>query len=152
MGKILMVLASLVFASAAFAQSASHPENDGLERELIAKSNSVLRALKAKDAPSLDQLLTDDFRMVASEGRISGKRELVGAAREGTLVNFMFYSPELTPIDRGSALLTYNVIVDMPEGDDGPAPRYQKVSNLWVRQEGEWKLKFEQFTPLRPVD
>jgi hypothetical protein len=64
----------------------------------------------------------------------------------------MFYGPELTPIDQDSALLTYDVIFDMPEGDDGPAPRYQKVSDLWVRQGGEWKLKFEQFTPLRSVD
>jgi hypothetical protein len=150
MRKILAVLVSL--ASVALAQSASHSETNPLEQELIAKSNSVLQALKAKDVPSLNQLLADDFRMIASDGHIHGKRELVGAARRGFLLNFMFYGPELTPIDQDSALLTYDVIFDMPEGDDGPAPRYQKVSDLWVRQGGEWKLKFEQFTPLRSVD
>jgi hypothetical protein len=152
MGKILMVLVSLAFASAALAQSASHSANPALEAELIAKSNSVLQALKAKDAPSLAELLTDDFRVVTSEGRIHDKRERLGEARRGTLVNFMFYGPELTPVDRDSALLTYNVIVDTPEGDEGTSPRYQKASDLWVRQGGEWKLKFEQFTPLRSVD
>jgi len=150
MRKILAVLVSL--ASVALAQSASHSENHALEQELSAQSKSVLQALKAKDVPSLNHLLTDDFRMVASDGHVHGKRELVGEAGEGILVNFMFYGPQLTSIDQDSALLTYNLIVDMPEGDDGPAPRYQKVSDLWVRQGGEWKLKFEQFTPLRSVD
>jgi len=151
MRKILAVLVSL--ASLALAQSTSQPEHDALAGELIARSKSVLEALKAKDAASLNQLLADDFRVVSGEGDIHGKRELVGAAREGVLINFMFYDPELTPIDRDTALLTYNVILDMPEGDDGRAPRYQKVSDLWVRQQGgDWKLKFEQFTPLRSAD
>jgi hypothetical protein len=48
--------------------------------------------------------------------------------------------------------VTYNLIVTMPEGDDQWAPRYQKISDLWVRSGNEWRLKFEQATPLRPVD
>jgi hypothetical protein len=150
MRKILAVLVSL--GSLAFAQSTSHSENHAMEQDLIAKSNSVLQALKAKNVASLNQLLTDDFRIVASDGESYGKRERLGEARQGILVNFMFYGPQLTSIDQVSALLTYNLIMDTPESDDGSAPRYQKVSDLWVRQGGEWKLKFEQFTPLRSED
>jgi hypothetical protein len=41
----------------------------------------------------------------------------------------------------------------MREGDDpGMAPRYQKVSDLWVKQGSDWRLKFEQATPVRPID
>jgi hypothetical protein len=32
------------------------------------------------------------------------------------------------------------------------APRYQKVSDLWVKQGSDWRLKFEQATPVRPID
>jgi hypothetical protein len=30
-------------------------------------------------------------------------------------------------------------------------PVYNKVSDLWVRQGGDWKLKFEQVTPMRSM-
>ena len=79
--------------------------------------------------------------------------ELLGAAQEGMLRDFQFYSAEVVPIDSNSALVTFNLVVDMPEGDDpGMAPRYQKVSDLWVREGNDWRLKFEQATPVRPVD
>jgi hypothetical protein len=73
--------------------------------------------------------------------------------QDGILRDFKLYEPKAIQIDSASALLTYNAILDMREGDEpGMAPRYQKISDLWVRQGDEWRLKFEQATPVRPVD
>jgi hypothetical protein len=119
---------------------------------LIAKSKSVLQNVKSKDVTALNAVLSNDFRIVWSDGKLHEKSELLGAAQEGMLRDFQFYSADVIPIDSDSAVVTFNLIADMPEGDDGLAPRYQRVSDLWVREGGDWRLKFEQATPVRPID
>jgi len=108
--------------------------------------------LKTKDVNTLNQLLAGDFKQITSAGRAEDRGELVSEAGEGSLRDFTIYNPEFIVIDDNSAIVTYNLIVTMPEGDDQWAPRYQKISDLWVRSGNEWRLKFEQATPLRPVD
>ena len=119
---------------------------------LIANSRAVPQFMKAKDIEGLKSLLADDFRIVGSDGRLHEKGEILGAAQEGALRDFMFYDPEVIQIDADTVLVTYNLIVTMPEGDDLLSPRYQKISDLWVRRGSAWRLKFEQATPLRPID
>lgn len=119
---------------------------------LIEKSKAVSAAEKAKDVETLKTLLAPDFRSIGSEGKSHEKSDLLGDAKDGNLKDFTFYDPQVTQIDSGVALVTYNLIVTMPEGDDLRAPRYQKISDLWVRLGSDWRLKFEQSTPLRPID
>ena len=119
---------------------------------LIAKSKAIPQLMKAKDVEGLKSLLADDLRIVGSEGRVHEKGEILGAAQEGALRDFMFYDPQVIQIDADTALVTYNLIVTIPEGDDLLSPRYQKISDLWVRKGNDWRLKFEQATPLRPID
>ncbi len=135
------------------AQAPQSAGNSGpLAQSLIANSNAVHSLTKSKNVSALRLLLTDDFQNVSSDGKLHGRSELVGNAEEGTLHDFQFYDPRVMQIDADTALVTYNLIVSMPEGDDLLAPRYQKISDLWVRQGSEWRLKFEQATPLRPID
>ena len=144
---------TLLMLPAAVAQSAPpSADSSSLAQQLTAKSKAVLQNMKSKDVTALNALLSNDFRIVWSDGKLHEKGELLGAAQEGMLRDFQFYNAEVVPIDRDSTLVTFNLIVVMPEGDDDVAPRYQKVSDLWVRQGGDWRLKFEQATPLRPID
>jgi len=137
----------------AVAQSAASSQDPGsLAQQLIAKSKSVLQNMKSKDVIALNSLLSNDFRIVWSDGKLHEKGELLGAAQEGVLRDFQFYNAEVVPINSDSAIVTFNLIVAMPEGDDDVAPRYQKISDLWVRAGDDWRLKFEQATPLRPID
>jgi hypothetical protein len=152
MKRRVVALAIMTFSSAAvFAQSSPRPQ-DPVTAALIAKSKSVIQAMKSKNAAALNAVVADDFRIVSSDGKVHGKGELLGAAQEGELQDFMFYGAQVIEVDSQSAIVTYNLILTMPEGDDGMAPRYQKVSDLWVRQGEDWRLKFEQATPLRPID
>ncbi len=144
---IIVVVICGALSSFAHAQAVSSQTDT-----LIAKSKAIPQFMKAKDVEGLKRLLADDFRIVGSEGRIHGKGEILGAVQEGFLQDFMFYNPQVIQIDADTALVTYNVIVTIPEGDDVLSPRYQKISDLWVRQGNDWRLKFEQATPLRPID
>jgi hypothetical protein len=152
MTRIPVLSLCLLLCSLCYAQAPSPTADGELAQTLIAKSKSVLQNVKSKDVAALNALLSNDFRIVWSDGKLHEKGELLGAAQEGMLRDFQFYSAEVVSIDGDSALVTFNLIVDMPEGDDDRAPRYQKVSDLWVRQGDDWRLKFEQSTPLRPID
>ncbi len=151
MAKIFALALLVLIAVSAAAQSALSQE-DPAAQAIISKSKAVVEALKSKDTATLKTLVADDLRLVSSAGHVYGKGELMGAAQEGVLRNFQFYGAEVIPIDRDSRVVTFNLIVDMPEGDDDLAPRYQRISDLCVRQGGDWLLKFEQATPLRPID
>ena len=144
----------LFFSANVLAQTGQSTESSGsLVQVLMAKSTEVQSLRKSKDVNGIKLLLTDDFDYVGGDGRLHHRDELLGDMQDGTLRDFKLYEPQAVQIDSNAALLTYNAIIDMREGDDpGMAPRYQKVSDLWVKQRNEWRLKFEQATPVRPVD
>jgi len=144
----------LLLSADVLAQTGQSTESSGsLVQVLMAKSNEVQSLRKSKDVNGIKMLLTDDFDYVGGDGRLHHRDELLGDMQDGTLRDFKLYEPQAVQIDSGAALLTYNAILDMREGDDpGMAPRYQKVSDLWVKQGSDWRLKFEQATPVRPID
>jgi hypothetical protein len=152
------LLASFViFCAACFAQSTPQA-NDPDAQALIAKSKAVLEAVKAKDPAALNGLLADDFRSVDVAGDFGSRQEMIGAAHEGFLKDFLFYEPQAFRIDGDSILVSYNsamilsdAVLQQLADDNITWPRYCKVSDLWVRQGGEWKLKFEQVTPVRAM-
>src|SRR5579872_2196188 len=151
----LPILFCLLLPSAnLLAQAAQSAENSGsLVQVLTEKSNEVQSLRKSKDVSGIKSLLTHDFDYVGGDGRLHHLDELLGDMQDGTLRDFKLYEPQAVQIDSTAALLTYNAILDMREGDEpGMAPRYQKVSDLWVKEGNEWRLKFEQATPVRPID
>ena len=143
----------LLLAVSAFAQTQSTDSSGSLVQALMEKSNEVHSLRKVKDVSGIKLLLTDDFDYVGGDGRLHHRDELLGDMQDGTLRDFKLYEPQAVQIDSETALLTYSAILDMREGDEpGMAPRYQKVSDLWVKQGSDWRLKFEQATPVRPID
>lgn len=143
---IFVVLLSL----AAFAQTAKAPSP--LDQALIESSKAVLEAQKTKNTDFLKHTLTDDFRLVGSEGKLHDREEFVGEAGEGTLKDYSVYSLHVLPVNEDAAIVTYDGIIHMPEGDFDVAPRYQHFSDLWVKQGEQWRLRFRQATPRRPID
>jgi hypothetical protein len=153
MKTLFSILYLVMCAIGAMAQTGSQPVPNGTSSEtLVGKSRAICEAMKAKDVDQLKSVLAEDFHSVGSEGKSHTKSDLLEIAKDGELKEYFFYDSQVTQIDEGTALVTYNLAVRRPEGDDGLAPRYQKVSDLWVRRGSEWQLKFEQATPLRPID
>lgn len=124
-----------------------------LERTLIANTKAIPEAQKSKNVDFLKRTLTDDFLWVGSEGRLHDKEEIVEVARDGELKDYYTYNLRVVPVDDEAAVVTYDCIIHMPEGDaPGLAPRYQHISDLWVKQDDQWRLKFQQATAARPID
>ena len=124
-----------------------------LEPTLIANTKAVPEAQKGKNVDFLKRTLTNDFVFVGSEGRLHDKEEFVESARDGELKDFYTYNLRVLPVDDEAAVVTYDCIIHMPEGDaPGMAPRYQHISDLWVKQDDQWRLKFQQATAARSID
>jgi hypothetical protein len=145
----------LCFSLAGFAQASGKPSQplSALEQTLIASTKAVPEAQKSKNVDFLKRTLTDDFLSVGSEGKLHDKEEMVDGARNGELKDYYTYNLRVLPVDDGAAVVTYDGIIHMPEGDaPGMAPRYQHISDLWVKQGDQWRLKFQQATAARPID
>ena len=154
-GFIVCWLSLLSFSLTGFAQGSGNSSKplSPLEQTLIANTNAVPEAQKSKNVDFLKRTLTDDFVSVGSEGRLHDKEEMVDNAREGELKDYYTYNLKVLPVDDEAAVVTYDCIVHMPEGDaPGVAPRYQHISDLWVKQDDQWRLKFQQATAARPID
>lgn len=156
--KPLSIFACLmIFCAACFAQ-ATPPSSDADAQALVSKSKAVLEAIKAKDVQTLNGLLAGDFRSIDLAGNSGSREEILGAAHEGFLKDFLFYNPQSLHVDNDSVLVSYNTAFTLSDAflseladDNITFPRYFKVSDLWVRQGGDWKLKFEQITPVRSM-
>lgn len=127
----------------------SYPTMGG---RMVESSRAVLEATKRRDADALKRLLADDFTQVGSEGRLHDKMEIIGDAREGRLKEYAIYDVKVVLVDENASIVTYSSIITEPEGDEGLAPRYQTISDLWTKQGDQWRLKFQQCTPRRPID
>lgn len=124
-----------------------------LEHALINNTKAIPEAQKAKDVAFLKRALTDDFIAVGSEGKLHDREEVLGSAHDGELKDYYAYNLRVLPVNDQAAVVTYDCVIHMPEGDaPGMAPRYQHISDLWVKQDDGWRLKFQQSTAARPVD
>jgi hypothetical protein len=152
---ILLLVCVLMFCAASLAQSAQS-SGDPEAQALIAKSRSVLETEKSKDVSTLSDLLADNFRSIDLAGDFGSRQEMLATTREGFLQDFLFYEPQAFRIDNDSVLVSYNMAITLSDAaikqlaeDNLVFPRYSKVSDLWVRLGSDWKLKFEQTTPVR---
>jgi hypothetical protein len=152
--KKMAIVAVISVSLGCFAQQESSTASalTRVEENLISQSHAVWRAELAKDAAALQRLVSDDFQQVGSEGKLHDKRELIDDAQEGILNDFRLYNFRVMPLDETAAIVTFDAIIHQPEGDDDLAPRYQHVSDVWVKQGEQWRLRFEQATPRRPID
>ena len=151
MRKLAFIACFFCFSIAGFAQAAK--PLTPLEQTLISSTNAVPEAQKARNVDFLKRTLTDDFLAVGSEGKLHDKGEITQSAHDGELKDFYTYNLRVLPINDSAAIVTYDCIIHMPEGDaPGMAPRYQHISDLWVKQDDQWRLKFQQATAARPID
>lgn len=148
------LLTVFCFGIAVWAQTAaSSAQVSPLDQKLIANAKAVLQAQKDKNVAFLTQTLASDFVSVGSEGKLHDRSEILESAQGGELHDFSAYNFRVLPVHEGVLLVTYDCIIRMPEGDPpGMAPRYQHLSDLWVKQGEEWHLRFQQATAARPID
>ncbi len=138
----------LCLSCAASAQSANAPAKPPtpLEQTLISAENSFIDAAKKGDVAFFKRTLADDFSFVSYDGQLYSRQEMIDQYSEGGQ-NFQPYDMKVVPAGDSAAIVTYDVVLRVPPAEDqGPPPRYQHISTVWTKQDGAWKMKFQQMT------
>lgn len=155
MRKLVLIGCLFCLSTAGLAQAPGNQTKplSPLEQTLTANSKAIPEAQKAKNVDFLKRTLTDDFVAVGSEGKLHDREEMLASARDGELKDYYPYNLRVVPVTDEAAIVTYDCVIHMPEGDaPGVAPRYQHISDVWVKQKDQWRLKFQQATAARPID
>src|SRR2546423_209988 len=145
---VISAVLVLVCAINDFAQtSAAAKVLSPLEQTLIASEKNLIDAKKKDDRALLKRAVTDDFSLVGVDGTLLQKQEAVDDLGDSGLIEIMTYNMKVVPVGDDAAIVTYDAVVrKKPEEDQGPPPRYQHFSSVWVKQGDAWKLKFHQAT------
>ncbi len=132
----------------ALAQTANPPAKplSPLEQTLIANEKEFIAAAKKGDAAFFKRTLTDDFSFVSFDGELAGRQDMIDGFSSGG-IDILPYDMKVVSVNDGVAIVTYDVVFRVPRSEDeGPPPRYQHFSTLWVKQGDVWKMKFQQMT------
>lgn len=118
-----------------------------LEQTLIATEKSLIDAKKKDDGALFKRIISDDFALVGIDGVLLNGQEAFENLGDEDLLELTPYAIRVVMAGDDAAVVTYDAIVrEKPEEDQGPPPRYQHFSSLWVKQGDGWKLKFHQAT------
>jgi len=118
-----------------------------LEESLIASEKNLIEAKKKDDAAFFKRTVSEDFALVGVDGKLLELKEAVDDLGDSELVELTPYDLKVVAAGDNAVIVTYDAIVrKKPEEDQGPPPRYQHFSSVWVKQGDGWKLKFHQAT------
>ena len=141
-------LALLCLVCSVSAQSANAPAKalSPVEQTLISAEKSFVEAAKNGDLRFFRRTLSDDFSFVGADGQVGDRQAMVDQYAEGGQ-NLQPYSIKVVTAGDYAAIVTYDVVLRVPPAQDqGPPPRYQHYSTVWVKQGDAWKMKFQQTT------
>lgn len=143
---VFMFFAACLTVFAGAWQTSTTKPATPLEQILMDDEKSFLAALKKGDVGFLKRTLTDDFSFVSYDGQLYSRQEMFDQYAEGG-TDVMPYEMKVLPAGDTTAIVTYNVVLRVPASQDqGPPPRYQHFSTVWVKQGSEWKMKFLQMS------
>jgi len=133
-------VAVLAMSLSALAQS------NPLEQTLIDAQRAAANAEIKKDAAFFTHTLAPDYAEVDTNGDTSDREDVIRGLEDSDITNILLYNFKLVPLNDGAAVLTYDRVLLRTRRDFG-SRRYQHVSSTWVKDGGDWKLKFQQVTP-----
>jgi len=118
-----------------------------VEQTLVTSEKSLIEAKKKDDVAFFKRTLSDDFSLVGVDGTLLQQQEAIDNLGDADLLELTPYGIKVVTLNDSAAVVTYDAIVrEKPEEDQGPPPRYQHFSSVWVKQGDQWKLKFHQAT------
>ncbi len=116
------------------------------EQTLVNAEKGFVDAAKKGDAGFFKKTLTDDFSFVAFDGQLYSRQDMVDQFAGGGL-DLLPYDMKVLQAGDEVGIVTYDVVLRVPASEDqGPPPRYQHFSTVWVKQGDAWKMKFQQMS------
>ena len=114
-----------------------------VERELLAANAEYDQALIEGDAVKLDRFYSDDFQIIDDDAGIHGKRDQIDFMTEQVdLQQASSDDIKVTILGPEAAMLTGRFIGRYQyQGKENDFT--ERYTSIWVRQNGEWRVKHE---------
>ena len=156
-GSVALVLACLAFAQKPATkgrvsegkQADRPPAQPELKDLLESNVRAEWEAFSKKDKKAYRDLLAEDF--VAVETDDQGARNKIHAVNEldhGNVYKYSLFAFTVTPLGPDAAFVTYESTLEFPYRVQIRFLRVY-VSELWVKQNGQWKARHHQETRVR---
>jgi len=144
-GVVLLLLWS-VLSFARTGQATPDKTPSAFDQTLMTAEKDFIAAAKKGDVAFFKRTLTDDFSFVDFDGQLYGRQDMLDQSVQGG-TDILPYEMKVVSADAGVVIVTYNVVYRVPVSEDqGPPPRYQHFTTVWVKQGDVWKMKFQQRT------
>jgi hypothetical protein len=147
--RLLRPISTLLLCATVVPLIAQTPEKalTPVEQALVTNEKSLIDAKKKDDVVFFRRTLSDDFSLVGVDGTLLQQQEAIDNLGDADLLELTPYGIKVVTLNDSAAVVTYDAIVrEKPQEDQGPPPRYQHFSSVWVKQGDQWKLKFHQAT------
>jgi hypothetical protein len=142
-----VILSIVVVLDPLFAQTASSSNPTTLEQAAITNEKTLIEAKKKDDGAFFKRILSKDFSLVGIDGQLLQGEEAADGLGDSDLIELTPYNMKVVALGDSGAIVTYDAIVrEAPQEDQGPPPRYEHFSSIWIKQGEQWKLKFHQAT------
>ncbi len=117
------------------------------EQALVDAENGFIAAAEKGDLAYMKRTLADDYSFVGFDGQAYERQDMLDGFG-GAGVKLEPYNLQVIPMGDDAGIVSYDLIFRVPASEDeGPPPRYQHWSTVWVKRDGQWKIKFQQTTP-----
>jgi hypothetical protein len=149
MKNILLICGGLLLSTFILcgAQDSVPAKSTSLDQTLIEAEKNLIAAKMKDDEPVLKRNVTGDFAMVGIDGMLSQGQDAIDNLGDSDLASLVPYDMKVAFPTETAAIVSYDaVVLEKPREDQGPPPRYQHFSSIWVKQGDGWKLSFQQAT------
>ena len=135
----------LVLGSAPLLRGQSAAESATAEKRITETLNQMYAAEKAKDLKFIFAHLAEDFAEVAGDGKIYHRSDIEAEWPNVQVNDYQVGDRVFKLMTLDSAYLSYLLEVDATFKGQ-PFPKRFRVTTVWTRSKGEWKVRFEQGT------
>lgn len=141
------MLVSFTFAGAQTTKSSE------LEQQFTRLQRAQDDAEGKKDAAALDRIFSDDFIFIAANGGIHDKQKFLAEVKADTEPvpdETLSYEDFKVRSYGKTALVNYLLVVNGKDKDGKAAISRYRMSAVWVKQKGNWRLANIHATRVRP--
>ena len=130
-------------------KNTTHSDNGHRLRDTLTNMEKELaQAEQQKNKEFFDQALSPQFLMVAYNGLVFTKAELLSKLNYLDVKRYAMKNFKVRSIGHAGALLTYDLDIEASAaGQHAPAKQY--ASSVWIREGSHWQLLFHQATPAK---
>ncbi len=122
------------------------------KEELIDLSHEWDRAMVENDAEAIGRYMADDWVIIGSDGRVGDKATFLALVKSGALTHDVMESHDMNVRVYGDAAVVTARGVSGGKYQGQPFRERERVSCVFVRQDGQWRCVLTHLSRLAPTE